>query len=390
MSIIQGVRGAGVGNSANQKVDVWKSLMVLKPYNTPLTQYAFMGGKPAKAVANPRGKFSWFEDEFLPHQTATSDGITASGATLTLTTSNVGAINFFNSDDLVLTEETEEMFYVSSVSSTQVVLTTVNGGNATNLTSGHNVKILASVRSEDATQRTAYDTQETEVYNYLTIMDATVSQTNREIAGENYTDGLSFAEKIAKKQEEMKLQFERLAFLSKSAGTISQSSNMIKSYGKGALGFITTNVSDYGSALSESAFDSFLQDVGAKGSMRRDLYCGSDLYYPIQSLIKAKIGSLPQVTKGAYGVDITKYHYGGLTINLIYDPVLDGKFSYYGFALDPDTVVGRYMKNDRKGSRKFRIELNTQTPGADYESAKLIMDLGIQIMNESKHGILYT
>ena len=47
------------------------------------------------------------------------------------------------------------------------------------------------------------------------------------------------------------------------------------------------------------------------------------------------------------------------------------------------------MGNDKKGARKFRIEANVETPGADRTETKLLADIGIQVNNQELGGFLY-
>jgi hypothetical protein len=77
------------------------------------------------------------------------------------------------------------------------------------------------------------------------------------------------------------------------------------------------------------------------------------------------------------------------TIKIVWDPVLDGKFVNWGITIDEGNVKGRHMGNDDKGSRKFRIEANVQTPGTDRKETKLLADIGVQIEQEETMGVLY-
>jgi len=317
MAIIQGIRGAGNGLAANQKRDIWKTLMVLKPYNTPLSQFIIFGRKPSKPVFNKTGTFSWMEDTLLPHDTTTTAAITAVSGQLTLNATNCADFSIFNVDDLVLITETSKMGIVVSTTSTTAVLENPDGTALTDLTSGHYITILTSMNSENALQRTAYTTQEVEKTNRLTIMSDTVSVTNREEAGQSYTNGLSLAEQIQKKMEEMKFQFERLALLSLTSGLATTTDSMVKSWGQGALGTFTTHASTY-TTTTEAGLDTWLEAVGKQGSTSRLLLAGSTVYFDIQKIIKAKYGTLPtnQIVK-KYGVDLTTYKHGYLNVNLV-------------------------------------------------------------------------
>ena len=54
-----------------------------------------------------------------------------------------------------------------------------------------------------------------------------------------------------------------------------------------------------------------------------------------------------------------------------------------------DKFTGRFMGNDDKGSRKFRMEANVETPGDDVKDTKLLSDIGCQYMNEETGGVWY-
>jgi hypothetical protein len=67
---------------------------------------------------------------------------------------------------------------------------------------------------------------------------------------------------------------------------------------------------------------------------------------------------------------------------------MDGKFKNFGFTLDAENIRLRYMANDNKGSRKFRVEEGVETSGVDGKTDKIMFDVGIEIHNEETHGIL--
>lgn len=392
-SVISGMRGAGNGLTANQKPDVWTALGLLKPYMSPALQFLFFGPRPAKKVINKVGKFSWMEDEFVPHNFSMIAEVTLS-TTYTLTAPThilASEINAFNVDDLVLLEDVDRMGIVTSNDGTDVVISKI-GSEAVfsgNLSLGSVVKIIASMNAEDASKRTAISTKEIEVYNYLTIMSETVANTGRDQAGEAYTDGLSHAEQVQKKMEEMKFKFERLAMLSLTAGNATSAPSMVKTWGKGLLGMLTTNSVSY-STVGETGLDAFIAQVGEKGDPNRTFYLGSTLYYAIQSVIKAKL-SLSGVNQiiTNYGVKVVPYVYGPNNIKFVYNPVLDGKYTQHGILINDDKFTGRFMGNDDKGSRKFRMEPNVETPGDDVKETKLLADIGCQYMNEETAGVWY-
>ncbi len=390
-SINQGVVSSGTMNTANAVPDVEKILYLMKPYQTPLLQFLWFSGRKSKEVRSPFAKFSWFESELYPHQTTTKTTITASGtpATLVLTTGNCNSITIFNTDDIVLIEETDQMAYVSAKNTTQVVLTHIDG--ATSLASlqseGTYLKIIGSRNTEYAGVRTAVSVKEVEKYNYLNIFSESVATTGRHQAGETYTDGVDHAALVAKKIEEMKLQAERYFLFAPSQG-YATAGNYRTTWGHGFLGRIQTHVNSYSPTLDEDTFDDHLREVFEKGSNRKIHMCGSGQLTEINKFIKSRYEINPSPVTTIYGVNVREYMTPFGTVDLIWNPMMDGKFTNYGFTLDADKVRLRYMANDKKGSRKFRIEEGVETPGVDGTTTKLLMDLGIEIHNEECHGIL--
>jgi hypothetical protein len=388
--IISGVRAAGNGLAANQKPDIDSTLRVLQPYQTPLTQFMFFGNKTSMPVINKHGKFSWFEDELYPYQALVTAAITESSG-LTLDAAHCANFAYFKLNDLVYIEETDEMAKVTTYTAgTSCVLTHVDGSSTlTSLadTTAY-LKIIGSVNSENGSIPTAQSTEEVEKYNYLTIMSESVASTGRDQAGENYTDGTSHDEQVQKKMLESKIKTERFFMLSRSAGLVT-TSGIDTSYGKGMLGFYTSNLTDYSGALDEDTWDDHLSTILNKGTNMRDHYCGGQQYMDLQKIVKDKIGNLNGSYTTAYGVRYTQYIHAKGDVRIIWNPVLDGKFTNWGITVDPATIKPRHMANDKKGSRKFRIENNVETPGTDRTETKLLMDIGFELHNEETGGVLY-
>lgn len=386
-SINKGVVSSAQGNSVP---DIEKVLMVLKPYQTPLFQWLWFSNRKQKEVRNAYAKFSWYENEMLPHQTNIIAAVTGTGnpVSLLLTSSNTQNLSIFNLDDIVLIEDTEEMAYVSAVSST-VTLTNIDGaGSLTPIAEpGGVIKVIGSRNSENAGVRTSMTTKETEKYNYLNIFSESISTTGRYQAGENFTDGVDHAGLVAKRIEEMKMQVERYFMFAPSQG-YATAGNYRTTWGHGFLGRIVTNVNTYNTTLGESDFDDHLKEVFSKGSNRKLHICGANQLSDINKFVKNKFELNPDPTISVYGVQMKEYYTPFGIVDLLWSPLMDGKFANFGFTIDADKVRLRYMANDKKGSRKFRIEEGVETPGTDGTVTKILMDLGIEIHNEECHGIL--
>lgn len=387
--VVSGVRSSQSYPAAQLKPDIERALFLLEPYQTPFLQFLFFSaGVKQKKVINKTGKYSWFEDEYFPHQAALTAAFTAPGAaTGDLTIANYA---YFKQNDIILIEDSDQMAYVTATpSSSTVAISSLDA--STNLlaaANGTNVKILGNLNNEYAGTPTAMSTQAVEKNNYLTIFTEAVATTGRDEAGEAWTDGETHDEQVEKKIKELKLKVERFFMLSTATPATRTVSSYLWTYGNGALGRITTNVSTYtAGAMTLAQWNAHWLKVFAKGSKRRIHYVGSQQLSDINAMIADKVQLKENITT-EFGVQMSRIYTDTGIVDLTWDPVLDGKYTNYGISLDPEDVVLRYMANDKKGSRRFRVEENVETPGTDGSTTKILMDVGIQIPNEEKQGYL--
>lgn len=395
--VVSTVRSSATALAANTKPDIDSVLRLIKPYQTPLMQWLFFSNKQSKVVLNKNSKFSWFEDEYLPHQTTVTAAVNLTSTYyLNLTSSNCADVSFFKLYDLVYIEANDELAFVSTVTSpTDITLTKVHATIPTALTAiaagdiGSYVKIVGSWNLENNEKTTSLTTQEVEVYNYCTIFNEGIGSTGRDQAGENYTDGKTHDEEVMKKMEEMKLMYERNFLFSNVAATTGTTTATKKTIGKGLKGFFTSNAVSYAGAISEVALDNFFSQVFAKGSQNRTFVVGNNLFNGIAKIAKDKQGSFPSVIDSSYGGRVNTYIHGMGDVKIVRDSLMDGKFANAGFIYQEDQIIPRHMGNDKKGSRKFRIEANVETPGADRTETKLLADIGLQVNNQELGGFLY-
>lgn len=395
--VVSTVRSSATALAANTKPDIDSVLRLIKPYQTPLMQWLFFSNKQSKVVLNKNSKFSWFEDEYLPHQTTVTAAVNLTSTYyLNLTSSNCADVSFFKLYDLVYIEANDELAFVSTVTSpTNITLTKVHATIPTALTAiaasdiGSYVKIVGSWNLENNEKTTSLTTQEVEVYNYCTIFNEGIGSTGRDQAGENYTDGKTHDEEVMKKMEEMKLMYERNFLFSNVAATTGTTTATKKTIGKGLKGFFTSNAVSYAGAISEVALDNFFSQVFAKGSQNRTFVVGNNLFNGIAKIAKDKQGSFPSVIDSSYGGRVNTYIHGMGDVKIVRNSLMDGKFANAGFIYQEDQIIPRHMGNDKKGSRKFRIEANVETPGADRTETKLLADIGLQVNNQELGGFLY-
>lgn len=376
------------GTYNNQMPDVDKVLYLLEPYQTPFLRHLYFTKMNAsEEVINENGKFWWYEDEYYPHQTTLS-GSGISGGSASEDDIGLTDGSWMSSGDVLFVESSEELVYVDSTDSSEIDITSLDGTNITAATSGY-IKKIGSRNHEFNTARTAVGTLEVEKYNYCEIHSESVTTSGRYQAGRKFTNGKKHKDQVAKKIKEMKFEIERNFFFSTDKGTATVSSSYRHTWGEGLLGRVSTNKTSHSGALTEAALDSYLQDVFAKGSSRKKHYAGSGQITAINTILKDKQGyQLMDGTK-EYGLSLDRYRTPFGVLDIIWNPVLDGKFTDWGFTVDQDFAKLRHMASDDKGSRKFRVEEGVETPGTDGKTTKILFDVGLEIPQEETAGILY-
>ena len=379
--------------AAIQMPDNDKLLYLLYPFQYPLFQKMYFStGRRAEAVVADTGLFSWFCDELYPNTTTIkSTGIAGGSATENI--EDFLTLNFLQPYDVLLIEKTGQMVYCTSIT-TNTTVSSMDGSTAIKAASDGTIRKIGTLDHEYAGARTAVSTQPIQVSNYLTKFNESVGMTGRQQASKTYTNGTSFKDQVDKKIDEMKLLYENNFKFSTESGvktiTGSDGNTYNATYGKGLSGQITTNVVEY-TALSDTDVDNFLSKIaGTGGSNVKDLYQGTNQSLAFSKLIKDKYSINPQPVVTEYGVRLTRYVLPQATLNLIWDPTMNGKFTDWGFAVDPDArqpIKMRFMADDDKGSRKFRVEKHVETPGTDGRMDKFLADIGIQVPQEIINGI---
>ena len=385
-TIITGALASDVVLDTNQMPDNDAFLYLLKPYQSQLFQKLYFSERPSEEVIDAKGAFTYFEDELYPYQSLLSAAIAGGSATENLYTKLTNP-TYFQQDDILLVEYTEQLVYVSTYTAgSAVTITAMDGSNITAAPSGY-LKKLGSRNPEYNTPRIATATQEVAITNYLTIFNESVEMTSREQGAKHFTNGRSYDEQVQKRTEEMKQMFERNLMLSTSSGRNTSGSSPV-TWGKGFLGTISTNKISY-TNVTEDALDAFLQGVfDTGGSDSRDFYLGANLTTAVNKILKDKY-QITAIPAKEYGVNLSRYITPFGMVNVYWNPRLDGKFTNYGLAVDWENIKLRYMANDTKGTQKFRIEEDVEAIGASSRKCKIYADLGIEIPNEVKHGIFY-
>lgn len=385
-----GVQSSASAVAANQKPDIEKILFIRKPYQYPIFQWLYFAlGQKAEVVRNQNGKFDWFEDDFFPHQTELSGAGIAGGSA---SEDNIGVVDktMFAEGDILFVDSTLQLVYVDSIASNEIDITSMSGANITAATSGL-IRKVGSRNNEYSLARASVSTKEVNLYNYLTLFNESVTMSGRRQAGDSWTNGKTFEAQILKKVDEMKFMYERNFIYSTEKGSTTETNSegtFHVTWGEGFLGRYTTNKTTY-TTLTETALDEYLMKVSQRGNLKKMHVAGSAQIMAINKIVKDRFKVEPKPITTKYGIDLVEYVIPGCTLQIMRDPVLEGsKFTNWGITFDNEFVKMRYMANDNKGSRKFRIERNIEDNGRDGTKAKVLADIGIQLPFEQSGGIL--
>lgn len=393
-----GAIGTNALLAANVKPDILDVLKVLEPYKTPLFSWLFLSEKKSKVVRNAYAKFSHMEKEFLPRILKThSSAITDTSGVVALTSTNLPDIGALSLNDIVFIEGTGEMGYISAVASeTGKTLTALDSQsystNLTDIPASSYLRIIGKRVFEYHGRIDYKSTQEVEISNYLNEFVAYVQTSGRQEAGEYWTDGMTHDERVEQRIKELKLEVENYLWFSNADPKYVGSGNLATTFGKGVNGFVTTNVNGYATTLTEPVFRAHLKSVHRLGSNKKIHFCGEEQMEDIEAFMQ----DYYQVTQtgnssffNEIGLEAKTFRtFGGLT-TIVWNPMFDGKFVDWGWTLDEENVMLRYMADDKKGSRKFRVRSNTQDNDTNGTETEILMDVAIQVMHERSHGRLY-
>jgi len=364
--------------------DIERVMQLLEPENTPVMTRFWFSNKTAKVVTASTGKYSWFEDEYMPYQTTITK---ITGGATSEDNITVGDKTWINEGDLLLIEDTGEVVYVDSVANSQIDITKFASGNITACTTGYITKI-GSYNTELNGFRSAMSTQETEKYNYNTIFNETVSISGRVSSGKKYTTDDEEAYQLKKKMYEIKNQIERNFKFCTTRGTAGGNDSTRVTLGYGFLGQVSTNVTPY-SSLSSDAIFQYIADVCKRGSDKKMHLCGVNHYNDIINAVEADSGSrfMLSETTTKSGLAIKELFSGFGTLELIPDNSMTGKFANYGLTMDAEHIQVRFQDADADGARKLRQEKLPKT--TDKFETKILADTSLQVRNEFTHGVLY-
>lgn len=377
MATVTGQRGTGNVASEQREIDMAEAISLLQPTAQPLTVLS----KRAEQQATGDKKFQWEEDDLEPRFDAIND---ASGYTDSAATWTVDNGAYFAEHDLVIVTRTGEMVRVLSVAGNDITVERAQGSTAAALLDNDELYIIGSAQPEGDSDKPARSSNPSNVYNYTQIFRKPWDATGTWRASRNKTRPKDWPHQAKKSGIEHALDLE-LSFLF-GYRSLDTSGSQERTTTKGAVRYVTTNVTDAGGTFTETEWNTVMRGAFDYGS---DTKIGLASGLAISVLNAFALGKL-ETRQGdkTYGLAVMRYISPFGTVDLVRHPQFKG--SYYGgyiLILDMDEIKYRYLANEEE-SRNTHIRENIQAPGVDGRKDELLTEAGLQFGQEKKHALV--
>lgn len=396
----QGVRYSGGVGSDFIARDVSKEMVKVQAYKTPLLNLLFLSKRAKwRQTANLNGLVEFPEKEMVPNM----DTLTAVGsggsATITITPSQP---NLFVEGKSVKMLETNETGYVTTAGATPIITRDPDSdGNARTWTAPSvNSKVLImgeSMTEDDPTPEAVY----MDPYmrkSRVQLFEKSIKMTDMMIAatmnggtyGGNWWDEEN-RDKVAeqKRDAEIAMWFNENHFITKTA-------NKVRTKTEGLIYQIENNggqVVPVGSTLDKADWKEFVRSLKIGDSVYKTVFCGDNVMNSLEDIIEDKYTFQQPIKRygpiaGEDAINVFQYKTGGVIVDLIRCPLWEDKYENYAVAIDDSFLYGLYFAPDKKGPRRFRVEVGVEANGTPREEVKLLAHIGVGIGNCPSCGVL--
>lgn len=395
MGIVVGVRTSANTTSTNQAIDMDSVMKYIQDYQTPIQQFYIMNKDASKEVINKKSKFEWHEKTVLGRSFTLAAAVTGGSTTDTITQASADG-TLMRYSDVLFVESTGDMLIVTQANpiTTSATVRKVGSGNITAIADGATIRIIVPAFTENYTRQPSLSNNADNKYGYCQIGLDAIAMSGREDAGEAYTDGESFSDLSMEKANLIKIYEER-KFLYSGTAYLDSTNNI--TYSAGARGVITTNIGYWNGELDEAEIEDQLELVMSKNDGGEVVgYCGSKYIKGLNKIFKDRFTYNTNDIISVYGgitkksksdPAMVKYFSPWGLVTYVWEPMLEGDvYSNACLYLNKNHHRMRYMKNDKRGSRKYRVEPNVQDPGTGNFHDQWMWDTGVEIREEVMHG----
>ena len=356
--------------------DVDRSVFLREADTAPLTAFLKKLNR-RRRVTN--AKFEWIE-KLIGTPTTNYTGVaeTAPGTSITVTTGDGG---MFSPGDVIYVPRTGEQMLVTAVSGDTLTVTRGWGEvPAANLNTGDLLVYLAPANEENTGSPDGKYLNPVEKYNYTQIIKHAVEISRREAQTDRYD--LKNPKMQELRRDAMLLHLEAIErmFLFGQAKR-DTSTGRLRDATRGIKSFIQTNVYSMGGTFTRAKLVDFLGGVFHYGGKNKVMFVGSNLLEAMDADVFTTASVQVQNKSTEFGIDVTRWISPYGTIDIVYHRVLSQVHPDMGIVVDLDRVKYCYMQDTQ-------TRLNVQPNDLDGFKDEIISDVGLQVMNEERHGIV--
>ena len=389
-TITHGSRYTGNFNSDFIVRDVEEKMYLMDPYNYPLFQYLFLQKNKSIQTTNPLTKHEWGEDELNPALDTLASAATGGSTTMTIVPTET---YLYKVGTKVRFEETDETGVVTAIGT---IVVTKDASTWTSVSAGTNIHLLGESYTEVQAPTTFIKTNKVMMNGYCQIFDKMISFSERAMMaaiGKGVYGGNDWDYEMEKKAKETKRDIE-LAFWLNGAAVASATAGVYRTSTAGVIYQVENGggtVQPYSGSIDEDEFDLFLKNKKL-GSNMATLFCGIDAAADIEKIVKARYSNIGPVKKygaidGSNNVDVITYSAVGKTVDIIRNPLWEGKYAKYAVLLDDEHVNLLHAGPDHKG-QKMRTEQLVKADGTPLNEAQIKADVGVIVKNAKTACIL--
>lgn len=352
MAQFDGARTIAIAESESRVIRaVDQDIALLEPDVAPLITILTLTEKMRQGVGST--KVEWGEAQYV------EDWITLTAAALVGDTAlTVDDAYKVNVGDVIIVPKAvsssaapEQLRVTARTDATHIAVTRgFAGSTAAAIAINTPMRICGSAAAENAPRGTAKNTPKVTLYNYMRTFRTSTEMSRSMIQSSVYGAPLGdWPEELRNKLVEHKKEMNAASIWGKKGKTTDAEGREIRLC-DGLNSVVTTNVMDAGGALTETAFDNYLQMAFRFGSRRKVGVFAPIIMRAVHSWAKNKL----HIQQGAteYGLNFTRYISSFGELMLLNDWELEtvggGGFGFagWGFVIDPEVVSYRYLKGN--------------------------------------------
>lgn len=382
---------------------VSNELAMLQPSVEPWISFLMLASSKSEVTTNP--KHEWFEDALIEHwDTEAGSGLDDQAGSTSLVVTDVTK---YRVGHLILIPQAvdsalqPEMVRVTAVNTGTSTLTVVRGVGSTKraIAQGAVLFIVGSADEEGAARPTPKDTSPAAAYNYTQIFRTSLSISRTAMESEAYAaaNGI-WSERLRKKAMEHKRKMNYQFYFGQRSESLTGGpvlSAPIRTAG-GLNSFVTTNVVDAGSALTQKGFLNWLKTSFKYGSERK-----IGLFSPtlMAAVSHWKINMLQISSRETeIGMNFTRIVTPFGELDVMQDRSLEDKaagstngFAGWNFIVDPENVA--YVPLRNSDTRLIEVPVSPDgsyiNGGEDAANAEYLTEATLRVRLEKTHSKLY-